>query len=45
MAKEDLHLRIDTEIVQPVREYAEANGISLAAAVSILLRRGLETVP
>jgi hypothetical protein len=39
--KEDLHLRVDTEIAQAVRAYAKANGIALAAAVSILLRRGL----
>lgn len=40
--KEDWHLRIDTEIAQEVRAYAKANGVALAAAVSILLRRGLE---
>jgi hypothetical protein len=40
--KENLHLRVDTEIAQAVRAYAKANGIALAAAVSILLKRGLE---
>ena len=42
MTKEDLHIRVDTQIMQPVREYAARNGISLAAAVSIILRRGLQ---
>ena len=41
MTKEDLHIRVDTEIMQPVREYAAQNGVSLAAAISIILRRGL----
>jgi hypothetical protein len=40
--KEEWHLRIDGEIAQAVRAYAKANGIALAAAVSILLKRGLE---
>jgi predicted HicB family RNase H-like nuclease len=40
--KEDLHLRIEEEVMRPVREYATANGISLAAAVSILLTRALQ---
>jgi hypothetical protein len=40
--KEEWHLRIDEEIAQAVRAYAKANGVALAAAVSILLKRGLE---
>ncbi len=36
--KEDVHVRISTEVMRPVREYAEGHGISLAAAISILLR-------
>jgi hypothetical protein len=40
--KEDIHIKVDAEIMQPVRQYAAANGISLAAAVSVLLKRGLE---
>jgi hypothetical protein len=35
--KEDVHVRISTEVMRPVREYAESHGISLAAAISILL--------
>lgn len=42
--KENLHLRVDTEIAQAVRAYAKTNGIALAAAVSILLKRGLATM-
>jgi hypothetical protein len=41
--KEDWHVKVDGEIAQAVRAYAKANGIALAAAVSILLKRGLET--
>ncbi len=36
--KEDVHVRISTKVMRPVREYAEGHGISLAAAISILLR-------
>ena len=35
--KEDVHVRISAEVMRPVREYADSHGISLAAAISILL--------
>jgi hypothetical protein len=41
MPKEDIHVRVETGIAQDVRDYAATNGISLAAAVSILLRQAL----
>ena len=40
--KEDLHIRVSEDIAQRVRAYAEQRGISLAAAVSVLLQRALE---
>jgi len=40
--KEDWHVKVDEEIARAVRAYAKANGIALAAAVSILLKRGLD---
>jgi len=40
--KEDIHVRIDQDITDAVRAYASSHGISLAAAVSILLRRALK---
>ena len=40
--KEDVHVRVSEEVMRQVRAYAEARGISLAAAVSVLLRLGLE---
>lgn len=40
--KEDVHVRIDADLMQRVRDYATANGVSLAAAVSILLTRALK---
>jgi hypothetical protein len=40
--KEDIHVRIEKDITDNVRAYADRNGISLAAAVSLLLRRALE---
>ena len=39
--KEDVHVRIDEDVMRAVRAYADARGISLAAAVSILLRESL----
>jgi hypothetical protein len=39
--KEDIHVRIETDIADDVRAYAADHGISLAAAVSLLLRRAL----
>jgi hypothetical protein len=39
--KEDIHVRIETDIADDVRAYAATHGISLAAAVSLLLRRAL----
>jgi len=40
--KEDIHAKIEKDITDDVRAYAARNGISLAAAVSILLRRALK---
>jgi hypothetical protein len=40
--KEDVHVRISEEVMRGVRTYAETRGISLAAAISVLLRIGLE---
>jgi hypothetical protein len=39
--KEDIHVRIEKDIADDVRAYAAAHGVSLAAAVSLLLRRAL----
>jgi antitoxin component of RelBE/YafQ-DinJ toxin-antitoxin module len=39
--KADIHVRIEKDITDDVRDYAARNGISLAAAVSLLLRRAL----
>jgi hypothetical protein len=36
-----MHLRVDATVMQEVRAYARDHGISIAAAVSILLRAGL----
>jgi len=41
IVKKDIHVRIDEEITDAVRAYAGSHGISLAAAVSLLLRRAL----
>jgi len=40
--KDDIHVRIEQDITDSVRAYAARNGISLAAAVSLLLRHALE---
>jgi predicted HicB family RNase H-like nuclease len=40
--KEDVHVRIDKDVMRGVRAYADSSGISLAAAVSVLLRQALE---
>lgn len=40
--KVDIHARIEEDITDEVRAYADRNGISLAAAISLLLRRALE---
>lgn len=39
--KDDIHVRVDSDITAGVREFASRHGISLAAAVSLLLRRAL----
>jgi len=39
--KEDVHVRIDEDVMQGVRAYAKARGISVAAAMSVLLRESL----
>jgi predicted HicB family RNase H-like nuclease len=40
--KEDVHVRVSEELMRQVRAYAARRGISLAAAVSVLLRLALE---
>jgi hypothetical protein len=40
--KEDIHIRVDEDLMKEVRAYAASYGkISLAAAVSVLLRQAL----
>jgi hypothetical protein len=39
--KEDIHIRIDEDVMSAVRAYAASHGVSLAAAVSVLLRQAL----
>jgi plasmid stability protein len=39
--KEDIHARIEEDIMDGVRVYAATHGISVAAAISVLLRRAL----
>jgi len=39
--KEDIHIRIDEDVMSAVRAYAARHGVSLAAAVSVLLSRAL----
>ena len=41
MDKEDVHVRISSDVMSGVRAYAKARGISVAAAMSILLRESL----
>lgn len=44
--KEDIHVRIDENLMHEVRAYAKRCGFSLAVAVTVLLRSGLkETQP
>ena len=40
--KEDIHVKVDTDVMRDVRAYAASHGISLAAAVSVLLRQALK---
>jgi plasmid stability protein len=40
--KEDIHIRIDEDVMRAVRAYAGTHGVSLAAAVSVLLRQALK---
>jgi len=40
--KEDIHVKVEKDIMSAVRAYAASHGISLAAAVSVLLSRALE---
>ena len=40
--KVDVHVRISDEIMSEVRTYADRTGITLAAAVSVLLSLGLD---
>lgn len=42
MAKENWHIRISEDVAAETRRYAEQCGISLAAAVAVLLRRALK---
>lgn len=39
--KEDVHVRVSTDVMRRVRAYADGRGISLAAAVSVLLQQAL----
>ena len=41
--KESLHIRLDTELTARVRAYATKRGISLAAAIAVLLTDALTT--
>jgi hypothetical protein len=40
--KEDVHVRISGNIMEGVRQFAASNGISLAAAMGLLLKWGLQ---
>jgi hypothetical protein len=40
--KEDIHIRVSAEVMSRVRAYAGRRGISLAAAATILMLRGLD---
>lgn len=40
--KEDIHIRIEEDVMSAVRAYAASHGISLAAAVSVLLSQELK---
>jgi len=40
--KEDVHIRVDEDVMREVRAYAGNHGVSLAAAVSVLLRQALK---
>jgi antitoxin component of RelBE/YafQ-DinJ toxin-antitoxin module len=40
-AKVPLAVRVQADVKEAAREYADANGLSLAAAVNLLLRRAL----
>lgn len=40
--KENIHVRIDEDVMTGVRAFAAENGLSLAAAMSVLLRLGLK---
>ena len=37
MDKEDIHIRVSAEVMRQVRAYAERRGLTLAAAVTVLL--------
>lgn len=43
MAKDDVHVQIEKTIMIAVRTFAREHGISLAAAMSFLLKRGLDS--
>lgn len=40
--KEDIHIRVDEDVMRGVRAYADSHGVSLAAAASILLAKALK---
>jgi hypothetical protein len=42
--KEDIHIRVSEDLMRQVRAFADRHGISLAAAVSVLLLGGLERI-
>jgi hypothetical protein len=40
MAKPDVHVKLDTDLAEAVHRYAEGNGITFTAALSVLAARG-----
>jgi hypothetical protein len=40
--KQDIHIRVSTDVMRRVRAYADRCGLSLAAAATILMLRGLD---
>lgn len=40
--KEDVHIRVSADVMRQVRDYATQRGLTLAAAVTVLLDRALK---
>jgi antitoxin component of RelBE/YafQ-DinJ toxin-antitoxin module len=40
--KQDIHVRVSEEVMRGVRAYMDRYGLSLAAAITMLLQRGLK---